>query len=44
MQEDVGNNAHIGKIWQYDPANDVLDELAQHDPSRFLSPVGGERS
>ena len=22
LQEDVGNNAHIGKIWQYDPATD----------------------
>ena len=44
MQEDVGGNAHIGKIWQYDPANDVLTLLAQHDPDRFdpAAPVGGE--
>jgi len=37
IQEDVGNNAHIGKVWQYDPTTDQLTELAQHDPSRFLS-------
>ena len=44
LQEDVGGNAHIGKIWQYDPANDVLTLLAQHDPDRFdpAAPVGGE--
>ena len=24
LQEDVGNNAHIGKLWQYDPATDSL--------------------
>jgi len=35
--EDVGNNAHLGKVWQYDPATDKLTQLAQHDPSRFLS-------
>ena len=37
LQEDVGNNAHIGKVWQYDPSTDSLSELAHHDPSRFLS-------
>jgi hypothetical protein len=37
LQEDVGNNAHLGKVWQYDPSTDSLTELAQHDPSRFLS-------
>jgi len=35
--EDVGNNAHLGKVWQYDPATDKLTQLAEHDPSRFLS-------
>ena len=35
--EDVGNNAHLGKVWQYDPATDSLTQLAQHDPSRFVS-------
>jgi len=37
LQEDVGNNAHIGKIWQYNIATDVLTQVAQHDPARFLS-------
>jgi secreted PhoX family phosphatase len=33
--EDVGNQAHLGKVWQYDPATDLLTSLAQHDASRF---------
>jgi hypothetical protein len=37
LQEDVGNNARLGKVWQYDPATDVLSEIAVHDSSRFLS-------
>ena len=37
LQEDVGGNAHLGKVWQYDPSTDSLTQLAQHDPSRFLS-------
>ena len=24
LQEDVGNNAHLGKVWQYDPATNSL--------------------
>ncbi|WP_454634709.1 hypothetical protein [Bradyrhizobium cenepequi] len=35
--EDIGNNAHLGKVWQYDPATDKLTQLAEHDPSRFTS-------
>ena len=35
--EDVGNNAHLGKVWEYDPATDQLAQLAQHDPARFLT-------
>jgi Alkaline phosphatase PhoX len=35
LQEDVGNNAHIGKIWQYFPDTDTLKEIAHHDPDRF---------
>jgi hypothetical protein len=35
--EDVGNNAHIGKVWLYDPASDSLTEVAHHDPDRFLA-------
>jgi hypothetical protein len=41
LQEDVGNNAHIGKIWEYDPATDQLRQLAQHDPNRFVSGAPG---
>jgi hypothetical protein len=37
LQEDVGNNAHIGKIWQYNIATDALTQVAQHDPTRFLN-------
>jgi RTX calcium-binding nonapeptide repeat (4 copies) len=33
--EDVGNQDHVGKLWQYDPATDVLTQIAQHDPARF---------
>jgi len=35
MQEDVGNQAHLGKIWMYDPATDKLTLIAEHDPARF---------
>ncbi len=37
LQEDVGNNAHIGKIWQYNIATDELKQVAQHDSTRFLT-------
>jgi len=35
IQEDVGNQQHLGKIWQYDIATDTLKLIAQHDPARF---------
>ncbi|MGQ0680782.1 hypothetical protein [Bradyrhizobium sp.] len=35
--EDVGNQAHLGKVWQYNPATDTMTELAQHDASRFVT-------
>ena len=35
LLEDVGNNAHLGKVWQYDPATDSLSQLAQHDANLF---------
>ena len=37
MQEDVGNNARLGRIWRYVPGSDTLTKLAEHDASRFLS-------
>lgn len=37
LVEDVGNNVHIGKIWQYSIANDQLVKIAAHDSTRFLA-------
>src|SRR6185369_12074615 len=33
--EDVGNNAHIGKVWRYSIAGNTLNPVAEHDPLRF---------
>jgi hypothetical protein len=38
IQEDVGGNPRLGKVWDYTIARDTLTELAQHDPERFLVP------
>jgi len=35
LQEDVGNNAHNGKIWQYTIATDQLLQITKHDVARF---------
>ncbi|HEY6606338.1 MAG TPA: hypothetical protein VIZ44_08320 [Gaiellaceae bacterium] len=35
LQEDVGGNAHIGKLWRYYPDTDKLVEIAHHDENRF---------
>jgi hypothetical protein len=37
--EDVGNNAYLGGVYQYDPSTGSLARIAQHDPERFG--VGG---
>ena len=37
VQEDVGNQAHLGKVWKYHTANGTLSLLAQHDPPRFIA-------
>lgn len=37
LVEDVGNNAHNGKMWQYTIATDNLTQIAQHDPNRFIT-------
>ncbi len=39
IQEDVGNNAHNGKMWQYTIANDQFIQIAQHDSTRFINGV-----
>ncbi len=35
MVEDVGGNAHNGKVWQYTIATDELKLIAKHDVARF---------
>ena len=35
LQEDVGGQAHSGKLWAYDPATGKLTEIFQHDLLRF---------
>jgi len=35
LQEDVGGNPHLGKIYRYSIANDTLELVATHDPFRF---------
>lgn len=35
LQEDVGNQQHNGKIWQYTVATDSLKLIAKHDVARF---------
>ena len=35
LLEDVGNAAHNGKVWLYNPATDELTKIAKHDSARF---------
>ncbi len=35
IQEDVGGQQHLGKVWLYDIDTDTLTEIAKHDPARF---------
>jgi len=35
LVEDVGNAAHNGKVWLYDPSTDVLRRVGNHDRARF---------
>jgi hypothetical protein len=35
LQEDVGNQQHLGKIFKYDPTTHGLTLIGQHDPARF---------
>lgn len=37
MVEDVGNNAHVGKVWQYTIATDSLVQVGGHDTTRFVT-------
>jgi Ca2+-binding RTX toxin-like protein len=38
IQEDVGGNAHTGRIFEYNPATDTVVEVAAHDVARFGAP------
>jgi len=35
LQEDVGGAAHNGKVWDFDPATNVLKKILKHDAARF---------
>jgi hypothetical protein len=37
LVEDVGNNAHVGRVLQYDIATDKLITIGEHDKTRFLN-------
>jgi hypothetical protein len=37
LQEDVGGQVHLGKIWIYDIASGAVLEVARHDSNLFLS-------
>jgi phosphodiesterase/alkaline phosphatase D-like protein len=41
LQEDVGGNAHNGKIWQYDIPTDKLTQITKFDPARFGDVAAG---
>jgi hypothetical protein len=41
LQEDVGGNTRLGKVWRYEIASDELIEIAAHDPEFFSA--GGAR-
>jgi Bacterial protein of unknown function (DUF839) len=35
LQEDIGNNQHNGKVWQYDPKSGSLVKIAKFDSALF---------
>lgn len=37
IQEDVGNNPRLGKLWGLNPTTGAVVELATHDPDRFTT-------
>lgn len=41
LVEDVGNNAHIGKVWRYTVATDNLTMIAQHNLALFTPGATG---
>jgi len=41
IQEDVGNNARLGRLWLYDGNEDSMTEIGVSDATRFISGVPG---
>jgi hypothetical protein len=41
IQEDVGKQSHLGRVWLYRPGIEALVLLAQHDGQRFLKGGSG---
>ncbi len=41
IQEDVGNNAFLGRVLEYDPATDTVTVLGTHDANRFITGAPG---
>lgn len=41
LQEDVGNNAHLGKVWRYEVATDELVEVLRADADLFTQGAPG---
>jgi hypothetical protein len=39
--EDVGNNAYLGGVYQYDPSTGAVARIAEHDPDRFVPGAPG---
>jgi hypothetical protein len=39
IQEDPGNRPYLARVWQYDLANDSLEQVARVDPARFEPPT-----
>lgn len=39
--EDVGNNYHNGKLWEFNPNDGTLNMLAEHDTARFGNIANG---
>ena len=36
VQEDVGGDSRLSKVWEYDIATGQLEEIVQHDPAIFF--------
>lgn len=41
LQEDVGGNPRLGKIWHFNPTTRKLSEIAVHDAARFTKGAPG---